>query len=392
MKTPMTVLIAGRNAHELEELERMLADESGMSFKKRLISNGHSDPLHNLTELPDALVFCTTVAWEEELKSLEERPAQGRVPTMITGPENTTIMRAAMQVGARDYFIFPVNKQELMAALWRVARELQPTGRQAGNLFAVINAKGGSGASTLAGALAHSLVEKIEDRVALLDMDLQFGHLASAFDLKEGGGLTDAILRADNMDLLALEGHMVKHKSGLHLLGHGTDQLVVPGDIDERQLQKLMSLLRSGYDHTVVDLPRHIDGVTGGVLESADRVLLVMQQTISHVQDARRLLHYLNHYMGIHTDRIGVVVNRWNKRLALSTADIQKALGVADLTCIPNDYAKVAESANMGVPLLEAAPSSLVSRSLVQMAETLSGKKVVQQSGFGRVWQKLAGA
>ncbi|WP_417529679.1 AAA family ATPase [Marinobacter lipolyticus] len=392
MKAKMTVLIAGRNAQELDELVQMLANESGLSVTKRLITNGHSDPLHNITDLPDALVFCTTVAWEDELKSLDERPASGRVPTLVTGRENTTVMRTAMQVGARDYFIFPVQKQELLEALWRIERELQPSGKQEGDLFAVINAKGGSGASTIAGVLAHSLVERIEDRVALLDMDLQFGHLASTFDLKESGGLIDAILRADNMDLLALEGHMVKHKSGLHLLGNGTDQLVVPGDIDESQLQKLLLLLRSGYDHTVVDLPRQIDGVTGGVLESADRVLVVMQQTIAHIQDARRLLHYLTRYMGIPTDRIGVVVNRWNKRLTLTTADIEKALGIGNLTCIPNDYAKVAESANLGVPLLEAAPTSMVSRSVVQMAESLSGKKVVPQSGLGRVWRKLAGA
>lgn len=392
MKAPMTVLIAGRNARELEELEQMLANQSGLSVSKRLITNGHSDPLHNVVDMPDVLVFCTTVAWEDELKSLDERPAQGRVPTLVTGPENTTVMRTSMRVGARDYFTFPVQKQELLEALWRVARELQPAKEQAGGLFAVINAKGGSGASTLAAALAHSLAERIEDRVALLDMDLQFGHLASAFDMQESGSLIDAILRADNMDLLALEGHMMKHKSGLHLLGNSSDQLVVPGDIDESQLQKLLMLLRSGYDHTVVDLPRQIDGVTGALLESADRVLVVMQQTIAHIQDARRLLHYLTRYLGVPEERIGVVVNRWNKRLALTTSDIEKALGVSDLTCIPNDYARVAESANLGVPLLEAAPSSLVSRSMVQMAESLSGKKVVPQSGLGRVWRKLAGA
>lgn len=392
MKAKMTVLIAGRNAQELAELEQMLANEPDLSLSKRLITNGHSDPLHNIADLPDALVFCTTVAWDDELKSLDERPASGRVPTMVTGPENTTIMRNAMQVGARDYFTFPVQKQELLEALQRVARELQPSSKQGGDLYAVINAKGGSGASTIAGALAHSLVERIEDRVALLDMDLQFGHLASAFDLKESGGLIDAILRADNMDLLALEGHMVKHKSGLHLLGNGSDQLLVPGDIDDSQLQKLLLLLRSGYDHTVVDLPRQIDSVTGALLENADRVLLVMQQSISHIQDARRLLHYLTRYMGIPAERIGVVVNRWNKRLALTTSDIQQALGVEDLTCIPNDYAKVAESANLGVPLLESAPSSVVSRSMVHMAESLSGKKEAPQSGLGRMWRKLAGA
>ena len=84
MKAKMTVLIAGRNAQELEELEQMLANEPDFSTSKRLITNGHSDPLHNIADLPDALVFCTTVAWDDELKSLDERPASGRVPTMVT--------------------------------------------------------------------------------------------------------------------------------------------------------------------------------------------------------------------------------------------------------------------------------------------------------------------
>lgn len=392
MTAPMLVLIAGREARELDELEQMLLDQPGLSPARRLITNGHSDPLHNVSELPDALVFCTTLAWELELQALDEWPPQGRVPTIVIGPDNTAIMRTAMRVGARDYFTLPVRKQELLESLGRVAKEIEKPGEKSGELLAVINAKGGSGASTIAASLAHSLVERIEDRVALLDMDLQFGHLASAFDLQQNGSLIDAILRADNMDAVALEGHMAKHKSGLHLLGHGSEQLVVAGDIDERHLQKLLLLLRAGYDHTVVDIPRQIDGITGILLEAADRVLIVMQQTIAHVQDARRLLHYLFHYMGVPAERIGVVVNRWDKRLALTTTDISKALGVASLTCIPNDYARVAESANLGVPLLEAAPSSVVSRSMVRLAEDLSGKKVVQQSGLSRVWRKLAGA
>ncbi|MGF2736181.1 AAA family ATPase [Marinobacter sp. DUT-1] len=392
MKARITVLIAGRNAQELQELEDMLGDQPGLALSKRLITNGHSDPLYNVKELPDALIFCTTSAWEDELRSLDDRPVTSRVPTVVTGPENMTIMRTAMRVGARDYFSFPAPKQEVLESLVRIAAELTPDSDSKGGMFAVINAKGGSGASTIAASLAHSLAERIEQRVALLDMDLQFGSLASAFDLHEGGGLVDAILRADNMDLVALEGHMLKHKSGLHLLGNGSDQLVVPGDIDEGQLQKLLALLRTGYDHTVVDLPRQIDSVTGMLLESADRVLLVLQQSIAHVQDARRLLHYLTRYMGVPADRIGIVVNRWDKRLALTAGDIEKALGIGDMTFIPNDYAKVAESSNLGVPLLEAAPSSPVSRSMVRMAEVLSGKKVVPQSGLGRMWRKLAGA
>ncbi len=187
MKARMNVLVAGRNAQELQELERILGHQTDLRLSTRLITNGHSDPLYNIVDLPDALIFCTTVAWEDELSSLDARPASGRVPTVVTGPDNTQVMRTAMRVGARDYFSFPVPRQELVDSLDRIARELQPASTEAGGLISVINAKGGSGASTVAATLAHSLVEKIDQQIALLDMDLQFGHLASYFDLPEAG-------------------------------------------------------------------------------------------------------------------------------------------------------------------------------------------------------------
>lgn len=397
MKARMKVLLAGRNTEELQALESALENQANLAISKRLITNGHSDPLYNLTELPDTLVFCTTVAWEEELKSLGERPLSVRPPTVVIGAGNTAVMRMAMRVGARDYYSFPVPPQELIDSLHRIERELREDDEEeeggSDQLVAVINAKGGSGASTISATLAHGLVERIGRRVTLLDMDLQFGNLSSLFDLPPAGGLIDAVLRADSIDALALEGHMLKHKSGLHLLGNTPEQLIVPGEIEETRVRKLVEILRSSYDHIVADLPRQIDGVTGLMLESADRILLVLQQSVSHIQDARQMLRYLTQYMGVPEQRITIVINRWDKRVALTPNDIQKALGMNDMLCIPNDFARVAESANLGIPLLEVAPSSQVSRAMMRLAEVLSGKKPApDESGLGKVLRKWARA
>lgn len=393
MKARMKVLLAGRNADELQALETTLEGQANLAVSKRHITNGHSDPLYNLTELPDILIFCTTVAWEEELKSLAERPLSSRPPTVVVGAGNTEVMRMAMRVGARDYFSFPVPSSELIDSLRLIEGELEAEAEEedSSQLVAVINAKGGSGATTISATLAHGLAERIGQRVALVDMDLQFGNLPSLFDLQPVGGLIDAILRADSIDALALEGHMLKHKSGLQLLGNTPEQLIVPGEIEESRLGKLLDVLRSSYDHVIVDLPRQIDGVTGLTLESADRVLLVVQQSVSHVQDAKQMLSYLTRYIGVPEQQITIIINRWDKRNPLSASDIEKALGVKDLLCIPNDFARVAESVNLGTPLLEIAPSSQVSRAMLRLAEVMSGKKPVQnESGLGNVLRKWA--
>lgn len=396
MKARMKVLLAGRNGAELQELESVLEGQANLELSKRLITNGHSDPLYSLTELPDMLIFSTTVAWEEELKSLGERPLSLRPPTVVIGAGNTAVMRMAMRIGAKDCFSFPVPPQELIESLQRIEQELHNATvdeSEPDRLVAVINAKGGSGASTLAATLAHGLADRIAQKVALVDMDLQFGNLSSLFDLPPTGGLIDAALRVDSIDGLALEGHMLKHKSGLHLLGNTPQQLVVPGEIEEARFHKLLAVLRSSYDHVIADLPRQIDGVNGLILESADRVLLVVQQSVSHIQDAKQMLRYLTTYLGIPEQRITLVINRWDKRGLLAPSDIEKALGIKEMLCIPNDFARVAESANLGIPLLEVAPTSPVSRAVLRLAEMVSGKKPAQdESGLGKVFRKWARA
>ena len=396
MKTRMKVLIAGRNADELQAVENALEAQANLELSKRHITNGHSDPLYNLTEYPDMLIFCTTVAWEDELKSLGENPLSARPPTVVIGEGNTEVMRMAMQVGARDYYSFPLPQQQMLDSLNRIEYELREDRQDdadSSKVLAVINAKGGSGASTISATLAHALAGRIGQRVALLDTDLQFGTLSSLFDLSPSSGFVDAVLRADSIDAVALEGHMLKHKSGLHLLGNSPEQLVVPGEIEISHLQKLMTVIRSSYDHVVVDLPRQIDNVTGLMLESADMVFLVVQQSVSHVQDAKQMLRYLTRYIGIPEERISIVINRWEKRAPLTPGDIEKALGTKELMYIPNDFARVAESANLGIPLLEVAPSSQVSRAVLRLAEVLSGKKAMRdESGLGRVLRKWARA
>ncbi len=387
----MRVLLAGRDASQLSELEKVLVSGTSHILSLRHITSSNPDPLLNLPEPPETLIFCVTKAWEEELRALDQRPAARRPPTIVVGPENTAVMRMAMQVGARDYFSLPVPEYELRSSLKRIAEGAQAeAGIRCAPLTAVINAKGGSGASNIAATLAHSLAYKLEQRVALLDLDFQFGHLSSLFDLPADGGLIDAIVRSDSMDAVALEGHMLKHKSGLHILGDTSQQLIVPGDIDEGQLKKMIGVVRTGYDFVVADLPRQIDPVAGVVLESADTILLVVQQSIAHIQDARQMIRYLTTYLGIAPQRMKVVVNRWEKRLDLDVTDVRKSLEIEDVVCIPNDFAKVAESANLGTPLLEFAPSSPVSRSVVSLAERLSGKKVESGFGLGRVLRKLA--
>ena len=78
MKKSFNVLVAGRDKQELGALERILHDRTEFTIKTSLASNGHFDPLHDISTQPDLLILCLSEAWENELQQLSERSPSTR--------------------------------------------------------------------------------------------------------------------------------------------------------------------------------------------------------------------------------------------------------------------------------------------------------------------------
>lgn len=396
MSTQATILIAGRNRAALEDLQSRCVLPGAETTIKH-VNNGHADPLHGVVEDPDLLVFHMGPDDEQELQCLVDRPADGRPPMLVIGPPgNTRYMRMAMQAGARDYLEEPVNEAELRAAMDRFRQELrQRTEHHDGSLMAVVSAKGGAGASFLAVNLAHLLATKSGLSTTLVDLDLQFGSLAQYLDLHPQSGLMRAIEMADNLDAVAADACMAKHDSALALLAPMEDEIVLSREISPDRFARLLGLLKSSYDRVIVDLPRQIDELSAMVYEQADRVLLVMQQELACLRDAVRLRRLLTRELGVPSDRIMTVVNRYEKSLPVELTDICQSLGITrdELMLIPNHYRNVAESINVGVPMADHARSCAVTKSLVALGARLADEGMVEEPAglFSRTLQRMRG-
>lgn len=378
----------------LEALAGVIAS-AGFEVVRNHISNGHADPLHGVTALPDLVVLHVGASGESELASMLDQSPAVRPPTIVIGPPgNMGCMRLAMQTGARDYLEDPVNGEELTRSLERVRRELADRRpRRQGALFAVVGAKGGSGASFIAVNLAHIMASTSGSRVALLDLDLQFGSLAQYLDLKPEHGLLQALDMAEQLDGTALDAYMAKHKSGVSLLGVLEEEMVLSRDVPLERFVQLLNVVRDNYEQVVVDMPRQIDDVTAAVYERADRILLVMQQELANLRDAARLRSILVRELGIPRDRLVVVVNRYDKNLTVELPDIKRALGAEDSEpmLVPNHYRNVAESINVGVPMMDHARGSAVTKALMAMQARLGGEEddPAQRSMISRAFSNL---
>jgi len=286
----------------------------------------------------------------------------------------------AMKAGAIDYIRSPFDALELQSTICKQIEEKNYQGiNTVSPITSFINAKGGSGCSLIACNSAHMMAEVTHSRVALIDLDLQFGSLCHYLDMEPTYGLMEALENVYELDKQALEAYMLKHSSGLHLLDIKPGDLFVPEDISTENMDILLQLLATNYDHVVVDLPRHISMLSSMVLEKSEKVVVVMQQSISHLRDAKRLLHILKNDIGIEENKIRVVVNRYNKNDNLNIDDIGKALRHSVNLTAPNSYAQVSESINQGVPLYDISKKSPLTQSMMNVGYDISGGVCIPQ-------------
>ncbi|WP_439862118.1 AAA family ATPase [Pseudomonas sp. MBLB4136] len=388
-KQRLQLLISSRDATALNHLKTLSERISSLQVTTRLVSNGHTDPLYGLERMPDFLLLRVSHLWREELAALLQRPAHERPPFLICGPlEEHEGIRLAMQAGARDFLPEPLAADDLLAALGRMIQET-PAGQAAnGKLVAVMNAKGGSGATLLACNLAQQLSVR-GGSTLLLDLDLQFGSVAHCLDVVPAHSHVEVLQQIEEMDSVALRGFCSHFSQTLHVLGGRTGEFCLPQDVRLEQLEALLRLARSTYDWVVVDLPRQIDHLTGITLEQSDHVYILVQQSLSHLKDATRLMRIMRDDLGVQNNRFQVVVNRYDKAAPVSLRDVAESLRCSELQKLPNDFAVVSESQNTGVPLDLHAPRAPVTLGIRELTQELLGTEAAEQGLLKRTFDRL---
>ena len=375
MNHSLNILIVSRRREILDELEQMLHSAS-FTARRQLNSNGHVDPLHGVDTPPDLVVLHLSQLWREELEAIAARPPQSRPALIVVGAaSDMNVMRLAMQAGARDLLPMPLVEADLLQAITRTLEERPRLTKSAapGKVSVFMNAKGGCGATMLACNVAHVLAVKSKQRTALLDLDLQFGAAPLYLDLYPKRGIAQALDNLAGLDEVALEGYFTKHGSGLNVLSHGADEPLALGALSGVAVNQLLDVTLRSYEHVVVDMPRSVDAVTAAVMQRAHQIVLVLQQSVTAVRDATRLVQWMRADVGVGKDQLCVVINRHEKDATVAADDIQKTLACNALTLVPNDFRVVSECINSGTALLDYAGNAAITRAVMALETRLGG-------------------
>ena len=381
----LKILIVSRSKLSADHLNRILSKHPEFVVSTRVMGNGHTDPLHGVSETPDLLLLHNDPAQKQsELQYLVEHGQSNQVPLVVCGPgDDPESMRLAMQAGARDYLADTAPESDLVASLLKLQEETSRRGTSAlGKLIVVLNGKGGSGGSFLATNLAHSLVVDAGKRVTLVDLDLQFGGLCRYLDITPETGILQALEVATQLDDISAEAYTCEHSSGLRVLAAPSKRLALPSEIKIEELDALLDVFLSNNDYLVADSPNRLDAVTEFFLERADKIVLVVQQFLPNIQDAARLIQLLTSEIAVPRDRIRVVVNRFSKNAPIEVGDIKKALRQTDLITIPNQYNLATESINSGIPVSEISKNAALTKGIRHLGAALDNRDSQPQQNF----------
>lgn len=274
---------------------------------------------------------------------------------------------SAMRAGAREFIERPTTTTDLLEAFVRLSTTQRKSKRDGprGKVFTVVNAKGGSGATTVAVNLALAL-QSAHSNVALVDL-APLGHTALHLNLKAPFTVGDAIRNLHRMDSSLLESFMTRHTGGLQLLAGAN--IPAATDSSTAEYARLFDMLVSHFRYVVVDASSRIDNATRLIGNLSETVLLVAHADVASLWSAARVVQFLGEANG--RERVKLVLNRFRKIPGFHESDAETASGSSLLWKIPNQYFAVSGAIDRGVPLMQQNHTE-IARAFTGLAELLT--------------------
>jgi pilus assembly protein CpaE len=277
----------------------------------------------------------------------------------------------AIRAGALEFLRRPVERADLVGALdklLRVRRGGVPQRRPA-RVMSIFSTKGGLGATTLAVNLAVCLVEATKNQVLLVELDTRPSDVATFLDLRPSYSVHDALENIGRLDESFLQGLLSRHESGLLVLPASLRPQGV--HLDAEQVRAMIEILRSHFDHIVLDLGRNLDPGTVAALEASDTVLALTGPNIAALRSSAAALLAFRH-AGVDPRKVRVVLMREDTGEDVTLKHARQALDAAIFWRIPSDYAAVVSAINHGHPVVTASPRSRVALSVRRLCEAVT--------------------
>ncbi|MCV2877060.1 AAA family ATPase [Rhodobacteraceae bacterium XHP0102] len=316
---------------------------------------------------------------------------------LIAGDVSPAMLHQFLKLGADDFVPYPLPDGALKEAVTRVMQAPQnpeegavptlstarglakPLGGE-GSVFAVHGLAGGVGGTSFAVNLAWematidaSLKGALAPKVCLIDLDLQFGNVATLLDLPRRDIIVEILSDLQSMDSDALRQAMLTYRDKLSVFTAPSD--ILPLDmIGPDDLRALISLARKNFDLVIIDLPTALTGWSDTILNEVDIYFAILELEMRSAQNALRFARALRSE-GLPIDRVKFILNRAPGLTDLNGKSrikrLADSLDVSIKTLLPDGGKQVAAACDQGEPLALSARKNPLRREIQKIAISL---------------------
>jgi pilus assembly protein CpaE len=297
---------------------------------------------------------------------------------VIGSGDDVVPYRELVRRGVNDYVIRPVDTLGVVRAICSLfsTPEATPVGR----IIAVMGAKGGVGASTIAHNVAWAISRDLAMDSVVIDLDLAFGTASLDYNKDPLQGIADVVFSPDRPDTSLIDRLMAK--CGEHL-----SLLAAPASLDRvydfglEAFDSIFDTLRLTMPCIVLDVPHQWSGWTRRALVGADDILVVAEPDLANLRNTKNLLSLLraarpNDRPPLYClNQVGM-----HKRPEIEVRKFAKTLEIPPIATIPFDSRMFGTAANNGQMIAEVSANHRASKLFLQIAKRLTGRPETRKS------------
>ena len=299
--------------------------------------------------------------------------------------------RELVRRGVSDYSIAPVTALDVVRSVCGLFST--PEAKAVGRIIAIVGAKGGVGASTIAHNVAWAIARDLALDSVVADLDLAFGTAGLDYNQDPPQGIADAVFSPDRVDTAFIDRLLSKCTDHLSLLA-APATLDRVYDFGADAFDSIFDTLRTTMPCIVLDVPHQWSGWTRRALVGADDILIVAEPDLANLRNAKNMLSMLkaarpNDRPPLYClNQVGM-----SKRPEISPREFAKAIEGPSLASIPFDPKMFGTAANNGQMIAEISAGHRISKTFVHIAQQLTGRgdaKKPRGSLFAPIIKKLS--
>jgi pilus assembly protein CpaE len=350
------------------------------------IDTYHTQPTPNV-------IILETEANSDILAGLDELATvcdPGTRVVVIGGVNDVAPYRELVRRGVNDYVIGPVVALDVVRSICSLfsASEAIAVGR----IVAVVGAKGGVGASTVAHNVAWAIARDLALDSVVIDLDLAFGTASLDYNKDPVQGIANAVFSPDRPDTALIERLMAKCTDRLSLLA-APATLERVYDLGEQAFDAIFDTLRMTTPCIVLDVPHQWSGWARRALVSADDILIVAEPDLANLRNAKNMISMLkaarpNDQPPLYClNQVGMP-----KRPEIDAKGFAKTIESKPIASIAFDPKLFGTAANNGQMIAEISARHRTTDTFVQIAHRLTGRtdaKKPRRSFLAPILRKL---